>query len=82
MTFVVGQAFDAFAHFLITPDPPQAARVALLLDVGIAALQLIGLAVGALALSSLTSCLWIWIGETNVMALRKAVYVAVSQDLL
>ena len=79
MTFVVGQAFDAFAHFPITPDPPQVARDALLRDVGIAALQLIGLAVGALALSSLTSCLWIWIGETNAMALRKAIYVAVSQ---
>jgi len=79
MTFVVGQAFDAFAHFPITPDPPQAAKDALLGDVGIAALQLIGLAAGALALGSLTSCLWIWIGETNAMALRKAIYVAVSQ---
>ena len=79
MTFVVGQVFDAFAHFPITPDPPQAARDALLRDVGIAALQLIGLAVGALALSSLTSCLWIWLGEANAMALRKAIYVAVSQ---
>ena len=33
MTFVVRQAFDAFAHFPITPDPPQAARDALLRDV-------------------------------------------------
>lgn len=79
MTFVVGQAFDAFAHFPITPDPPQAAKDTLLRDVGIAALQLIGLGAGALALGSLTSCLWIWIGETNAMALRKAIYVAVSQ---
>jgi ATP-binding cassette subfamily B (MDR/TAP) protein 1 len=82
MTFVVGQAFDAFAHFPITPDPPQAAKDALLRDVGIAALQLIGLAAGALALGSLTSCLWIWIGETNAMTLRKAIYVAVSQKNL
>lgn len=79
MTFVVGQAFDAFANFPITPNPPQAAKDALLRDVGLAALQLIGLGVGALALGSLTSCLWIWIGETNAMALRKAIYVAVSQ---
>jgi len=42
MTFVVGQAFDAFAP--ITPDPPQAVRDALLLVVCIAVLQLIGLA--------------------------------------
>lgn len=79
MTFVVGQAFDAFAHFPTTPNPPQSSKDDLLRSVGIAALELIGLAVGSLALSSITSCLWIWIGEMNVMGLRKSVYTAISQ---
>jgi ATP-binding cassette subfamily B (MDR/TAP) protein 1 len=46
--------------------------------VGLAALELVGLAVGSLALSSITSCLWIWAGEHNAMALRKKVYAAVT----
>ncbi|PPQ92085.1 hypothetical protein CVT25_008266 [Psilocybe cyanescens] len=79
MTYVVGQAFDAFAKFPLTPNPPQSAKDDLLHGVGIAALELIGLAIGALALSSITSSLWIWIGETNVMGLRKAIYTSVSQ---
>lgn len=78
MTFVVGQAFDAFANFSSIPSPTRSAKDNLLHGVGIAALELIGLAVGALALSSITSCLWIWIGEKNAMGLRKAVYVAVA----
>lgn len=79
MTFVVGQAFDAFAHFPTASNPSQSSKDDLLHSVGIAALELIGLAVGSLALSSITSCLWIWIGEMNVMGLRKAVYTAISQ---
>lgn len=79
MTFVVGQAFDAFSQFPLTPNPPQEAKDALLHNVGTTALELIGLAVGSLALSSVTSCLWIWTGEINVRELRRAVYLAVSQ---
>lgn len=79
MTFVVGQAFDAFAKFPLTPNPPQDAKDRLLRGVGTAALELVGLAVGSLALSSVTSSLWIWAGERNVMALRKRVYAAVTQ---
>ncbi|KAF9462182.1 P-loop containing nucleoside triphosphate hydrolase protein [Collybia nuda] len=79
MTFVIGQAFDAFAKFPLTPNPPQEAKDKLLRSVGLAALELVGLAVGSLALSSVTSCLWIWAGERNVMALRKRVYAAVTQ---
>ncbi len=45
----------------------------------VAAFELIGLAVGSVALSSLMSSLWIWTGEHNVMALRKRVYAAVTQ---
>jgi ATP-binding cassette, subfamily B (MDR/TAP), member 1 len=79
MTFVVGQAFDTFAQFPLTPNPPQAAKDALLHGVGLAALELIGLAFGSLALGSVTSCLWIWAGEINAISLRKAVYTAVTQ---
>ena len=74
MTFVIGQAFDAFARFPLTPNPSTQAKDDLLRGVGFAALELVGLAVGSLALSSVTSSLWIWTGEMNVMALRKAVY--------
>ncbi|KAF9559515.1 P-loop containing nucleoside triphosphate hydrolase protein [Agrocybe pediades] len=79
MTFVLGQAFNTFADFSISPEPHSVAKANLLHGVGTAALELIGLAVGSMALSSLTSCLWIWIGEKNTMGLRKAVYLAVSQ---
>lgn len=79
MTFVIGQVFDSFARFPLSPNPPQSAKDKLLHDVGLAALELVGLAVGSLALSSVTSSLWIWIGEHNVMALRKRVYNAVTR---
>ncbi|KAF6757915.1 P-loop containing nucleoside triphosphate hydrolase protein [Ephemerocybe angulata] len=77
MTFVIGQAFDAFAKFPLTPNPPQAAKDALLRAVGLSALELVGLAVGSLALGSVTSCLWIWTGEVNVGELRRKVYLGV-----
>ncbi|KAJ7594062.1 P-loop containing nucleoside triphosphate hydrolase protein [Mycena floridula] len=79
MTYVIGQVFDAFAHFPLSSNPPQSAKDQLLHDVGIAAIELVGLAIGSIALSSLTSSLWIWTGEHNAMALRKRVYEAVTQ---
>ncbi|KDR66454.1 hypothetical protein GALMADRAFT_1152567 [Galerina marginata CBS 339.88] len=83
MTLVVGRAFNAFAQFPLTPSPSpsspqaQAASDALLKAIGTAALQLLGLAAGSLALGSLTSFLWIWVGEVNVLAVRRSVYDAV-----
>ncbi|TFK17892.1 hypothetical protein FA15DRAFT_675726, partial [Coprinopsis marcescibilis] len=77
LTFVVGQAFDAFAKFPLTTNPPQEAKDTLLKSVGLAALSLVGLAFGSLALGSITSCLWIWTGEVNTGELRKRVYVGV-----
>ncbi|PPR00099.1 hypothetical protein CVT24_008957, partial [Panaeolus cyanescens] len=79
MTFVVGQAFDAFAKYPNSPaspdfPPTKEAKDALLKGVGIAALQLLGLAVGSIALGSVTSSLWIWTGEVNVRALRRLVF--------
>ncbi|KAF9237819.1 P-loop containing nucleoside triphosphate hydrolase protein [Melanogaster broomeanus] len=77
MTYVIGQSFNAFAAFPLTPNPPQSAKDALLHGVGRAALQLVALGVGALLMSSVTSSLWIWTGEYNVVELRKQVYQAV-----
>lgn len=79
MTYVIGVSFDAFAQFPTTPNPPDSAKAALLHGVGLAAIELVGLAAGALALSSITSSLWIWTGERNLMATRKAVYNAVTR---
>lgn len=77
MTQVVGQAFDAFSQFPLS-NPSQEAKHSLIRGVGFAALQLVGLAAGQLAFSSVQSSLWIWVGERNVMRLRKRVYDAVS----
>ena len=79
MTYVVGQAFEGFATFPLGPDPPQAAKDALLRSIRLVALELLSLAVGSVALSSITSSLWIWAGEHNVMQVRKAVYDSISQ---
>ncbi|KAJ7219370.1 P-loop containing nucleoside triphosphate hydrolase protein [Mycena pura] len=79
MTLVVGQAFDAFARFPLTPHPPQSAKDTLLHSMAVAAFELIGLAVGSVALSSAMSSLWIWTGEQNVRAVRHRVYAAVTQ---
>ncbi|PCH37435.1 nucleoside triphosphate hydrolase protein [Wolfiporia cocos MD-104 SS10] len=79
MTYVVGQSFDAFANFPTTPNPPESAKSALLHGVGLAAIELVALAFGALVLSSVTSSLWIWTGERNLMAVRIKVYAAVTR---
>ncbi|KAJ7086438.1 P-loop containing nucleoside triphosphate hydrolase protein [Mycena belliarum] len=73
MTIVIGHAFDAFSKFTTLGE-----KDLLLQRVGLAALQLIGLAVGSFTLSSLTSYLWILTGEHNVLALRKRVYASVA----
>ena len=79
MTYVIGQAFDTFADFPLTKNPPQSAKDALLHGIGIAALEFLALAAGSLLLSSLVSALWISAGERNVMRLRKKVYSAVTK---
>ncbi|GLB39497.1 putative P-loop containing nucleoside triphosphate hydrolase protein [Lyophyllum shimeji] len=77
MTFVVGQVFAAFARYPLSASPSEEDKTRLLHDIGLQAVQLVALAVGALALSSVTSCLWIWTGERNVMEVRKRVYACV-----
>lgn len=77
MTYVVGRSFNAFAAFPLTPNPPQSAKDELLHGVGLAVLQLVALGAGALVMSSITSSLWIWTGEHNVVQLRRQVYSAI-----
>ncbi|KAF7798175.1 hypothetical protein EIP86_009392 [Pleurotus ostreatoroseus] len=79
MTLVVGSVFDAFARFPLTPNPPETAKHQLLHDIGMGALELVGLAAGALVMSSLTSSLWIWTGERNLLEVRKRVYHSVTR---
>lgn len=76
MTFVVGQAFDAFSRFPLS-DPSPEDKADLRRSVGIAAIQLVALGAAALALSSATSALWICNGERNLMRLRSVIYDAV-----
>ena len=78
MTLVVGQTFDAFANFPTSSATPEE-KSTLLHQVGISCLELIALAVGSIALGSLTSCLWIWVGEMNAMSVRKTVYQSVIE---
>ncbi|THU82839.1 P-loop containing nucleoside triphosphate hydrolase protein, partial [Dendrothele bispora CBS 962.96] len=81
MTLVLGDSFDAFAKFPLE-NPSSQDKSHLLHDVGIAALQLVGLAVGSLALSAITSSLWIWTGELNVREARRRVFSSViSQEI-
>lgn len=78
MTVVLGQGFDAFSSFPLTPNPPQSAKDTLLHKVGISALELVALSAGALALSTIMSSLWILVGERNVLALRRRIYEAIT----
>jgi ATP-binding cassette subfamily B (MDR/TAP) protein 1 len=77
MTIVVGQTFNAFANFPVSSPATAAEKSTLLHQVGISCLELIALAVGSIALGSLTSCLWIWVGEMNAKSVRRAVYQSV-----
>jgi ATP-binding cassette, subfamily B (MDR/TAP), member 1 len=47
--------------------------------IGFVALELAALAVGAFALSNITSRLWGWTGEHNAKAVQKLVYTAVTE---
>jgi len=75
--WTVGQVFRAFARFPLT-DATSQDNFALCHNVGITAIELVALAVGASALGSVTSALWIATGERNVMSLRKKVHEAVT----
>jgi ATP-binding cassette subfamily B (MDR/TAP) protein 1 len=78
MTLVLGNVFQTFAKFAVIESPSPHDRAQLKHDVGISALELLALAAGALALSSLTSFLWILTGERNSIMIRRKVYASVS----
>ena len=58
-----------------TDGPIQ--QTLLLHNIGLTALELIGLAIGSIVLSSVENCLWIWNGAVIVRELRGKVYQAV-----
>lgn len=78
MTLVLGNVFQDFAKFARIESPSSDDRTKLKHDIAISALELLALAAGALALSSLTSFLWILTGERNSMMIRQKVYASVS----
>ena len=78
MTLVLGNVFEAFAVFARIQSPSSDDRAKLKHDIAIFALELLALAAGALALSSLTSFLWILTGERNSIMIRQKVYASVS----
>ena len=76
MTHVGGQAFQAMAIF--TTSSNTDARHHLMHTMSVVALEFVGLAIGSLALSSLMSTLWLWVGERIVKRLRHEVFLAVT----
>jgi ATP-binding cassette, subfamily B (MDR/TAP), member 1 len=49
--------------------------------VGTVDLQLVGLAGEALVFSSITSSLWIWTGENNVLVLKRVYAAVMNKDM-
>ena len=78
MTLVLGNVFGTFADFSRIQAPSPEDRAQLKHEIAMDALELLALAAGALALSSLTSFLWITAGERNVTMIRQKVYASVS----
>ena len=78
MTLVLGNVFNIFANFCRIPSPTSSDRANLKHDIAMAALELLALAAGSLALSSLTSFFWILTGERNSLTIRQKVYASVS----
>lgn len=78
MTLVLGNVFNTFAAFARIESPTSSDRANLKHDIAISALELLALAAGSLALSSLTSFFWILTGERNSLVIRRKVYASVS----
>jgi ATP-binding cassette, subfamily B (MDR/TAP), member 1 len=78
MTLVLGNVFNTFAKFCRIESPTSSDRTNLKHDVAISALELLALAAGSIALSSLTSFLWILAGERNSLMIRQKVYASVA----
>ncbi|KAI0703024.1 P-loop containing nucleoside triphosphate hydrolase protein [Cytidiella melzeri] len=78
MTLVVGKVFNAFSQYPVF-GANEVDKHRLLHDTRTTAFELLGLAFGAFMLSSITSSLWIWTGERNLLAVRKRVYHSVTR---
>jgi ATP-binding cassette, subfamily B (MDR/TAP), member 1 len=78
MTIVVGDAFDVFSAYQSTPTPTEHDKALLLKGLGLAAIEFCAMGGGALFLSGVMSALWIWVGEKNIMYIRRAVYDSVT----
>ncbi|KIM24333.1 hypothetical protein M408DRAFT_27162 [Serendipita vermifera MAFF 305830] len=78
MTLVIGDAYDVFSKYQSTLTPNAQDNAALLTGIGLAALEFAAMGVGALFLSAVMSALWMWVGERNVMYLRRLVYDSVA----
>ena len=78
MTIVIGDAYDVFSAYQVTLHPTSSDNAALVKGIGLAALEFAAMGVGTLFLSAVMSSLWIWVGEKNVMYLRRLVYDSVA----
>jgi ATP-binding cassette, subfamily B (MDR/TAP), member 1 len=78
MTIVLGQGFQAFSEFAVSPRTSEE-KSELLRRVGIVGIQLLALGVGAIALSALLGSLWILVGERNMLGVRNHVYDIISK---
>lgn len=82
MTFVLGEAFDAFAKYQQatggTPFPDmRSANDGLKSDMLRVAIKLIVLGVLSVTLNTISLTLWVWHGERIARRLRRAVYVGI-----
>lgn len=78
MSLVIGDAYDVFSKYQSTVAPTSEDNAQLLKGIGLAALEFAAMGVGALFLSAVMSALWMWVGEKNVMYLRRNVYDSVA----
>lgn len=78
MTVVIGDIYHVFAVFQSTEYPTRNDMNLLIRGVTWATVELCIMGGAALLLSGVMSSLWIWVGERNVMYLRRAVYDSVA----
>ncbi|KAG8836175.1 hypothetical protein FRC17_009518 [Serendipita sp. 399] len=78
MTIVVGDAYQVFSAYESTPNPTSHDKHLLIKGIGLAAIEFCVMGGCALLMSGVMSALWMWVGEKNVMYLRRHVYHAVS----
>jgi ATP-binding cassette subfamily B (MDR/TAP) protein 1 len=78
LTIVIGDAYDVFGAYQAVTNPTAEDHRLLLKGIGLASIEFCAISAGALVLSGVMSSLWIWVGEKNVMYIRRLVYDTVS----